>query len=223
MSGQDTVPSARQDTLDRGLHSVREPLAAISGFAQVLAHRHAGDASVVELTGKIAEGVSVIDRVVGELVRYIALDGREINAEALATADLVDDALDRSAAAIEHAGATVDVGPLTAAVGDREAVVDLIATLVTLAAGPAPRSGARVTIRCQAEREGCRFTVASDRAMVDDYPGSDPFAPFGRRAAPGQWSSDLAICRRLAELQGGRIWIEPESGASSISFTLPAP
>lgn len=219
MSGQDTAPSARQDTLDRGLHSVREPLAAISGFAQVLAHRHAADASVVELAGRITEGVSVIDRVVGELLRYIALDDRVINAEPLATAEIVEDVLDRSAGAIERTGASVDVGPLEAVIGDREAVFDLIEALVTLAVGP----GTRVTIGCRRERDICRFTVASDRAMADDYPGSDPFAPFGRRAAPGQWSSDLAICRRLAELQGGRIWIEPESGASSISFTLPAP
>jgi light-regulated signal transduction histidine kinase (bacteriophytochrome) len=85
----------------------------------------------------------------------------------------------------------------------------------------------QVKIHVSAERQGDEWVIS----VMDNGIGFDPihaksiFAPFKRLHAPGEYSGSgvgLAICRRIVEGQGGRIWAESKPGEGSVfRFTLP--
>jgi signal transduction histidine kinase len=76
----------------------------------------------------------------------------------------------------------------------------------------APRGGA-----------GWVVTVRDNGVGVDSEHASRVFGMFSRLNAHTEGTGiGLAVCRRVVEAHGGRIWVEPaEGGGSALRFTLP--
>jgi signal transduction histidine kinase len=89
------------------------------------------------------------------------------------------------------------------------------------------RADTGTTVRIAADRDGevWRFTVEDDGIGVGPEFADRLFGMFARERrsdSPGT-GMGLAICRRIVEHHGGRIWFEPAPGHGSVfSFSLPA-
>ncbi|MBY0525521.1 MAG: PAS domain S-box protein [Gemmataceae bacterium] len=123
-------------------------------------------------------------------------------------------------------------GPLPSVLGDPPRVAQLLANLVSngLKYNESPRP--EVLVGTLPPRNG----VDLDRVIVyvrDNGIGIDPkyhdqvFGIFRRLHLPEQYEgtgAGLAICKKIVEAHGGRIWIESQPGAgATFFFTLPRP
>ena len=125
----------------------------------------------------------------------------------------------------EAAGATLEVGD--AARGRRRrAPAAPRAAEPRRQRGEVPRRGAARASRSRALRgsEGWVVTVRDNGLGVDPEQAGRIFGMFSRLNGDTEGTGiGLAVCRRVVEAHGGRIWVEPaEGGGSAFRFTLPA-
>src|SRR5260370_41595557 len=132
-------------------------------------------------------------------------------------------------AAIENSDATVTVDPLPVVTGDRTLLIQLFQNLMGNSI-KFRRVDAPPVIHIKAERNG----FMGEFACEDNGIGIEPnyrdrvFVIFQRlhpRDAYPRTGIGLALCRKIVDFHGGRIWVDdsPSGGTgTTIRWTLPA-
>jgi signal transduction histidine kinase len=209
-------------------HDLQAPLTTISMYAELIERRHAADLNGgMALVDGIRNATQEARTLIRDLLEYSRAGRGQLALEEVAVADMVRRALEALAGPIEAAGATVIVDRLPVVHVDRAGVCrvfqNLIGNAVKFTAGSrAPE------VRIGAERQGAMWCLS----VSDNGIGMDPkdaeriFQPFkrlhGEEAYPGT-GIGLAICERIVNQHGGRIWVTSRLGEGSVfSFTLPA-
>jgi signal transduction histidine kinase len=209
-------------------HDLQEPLRAVAGYADLLKRRYEGslDGDGKEFLGFIHEGAARMRKLISALLDYAraaAKDGEP--ARVVDTNRAFQTAIDNLQTAIEssQAGITADELPLVKA--HEVAVAQLFQNLIGNAIKYA---GARTPeIRISAESDGgqWRFAVRDNGIGIPTEARKRIFGIFKRAHGPDYPGTGvgLAICSKLVERYGGRIWVDSEVGAgTTFWFTLPA-
>ena len=210
-------------------HDLKEPLILVSAYARMLAERH-GDVLDEEgrtFLGHMRDEAARMKAMIDDLLDYSRLEARAEDAARVDLAGAVDGALRTLAPRIDESGAQIDVrGPLPVLRGSPAQFERLMRNLI----GNAIKfrgDGAPVVI-VSAERSDGEWVVS----VRDNGIGVEPskadriFEVFQRLHSQEQYAGTgmgLAICKRVVERHGGRIWVEPEpGGGSAFKFALPA-
>ncbi len=209
-------------------HDLTEPLRTTASFVGLLQQRYAGrlDDDADEFIGYAVEGTQRMQTLIDDLLAYSRVGRVDLRVERVDLGAVVRDVLGGLAAAVEAAGARVEVGPLPVVEGDArqlgQLLQNLLANAVKFGDGHPPH------VQVQAERTDDGWTVS----VLDDGIGVDPahaervFDVFhrlhSRERFPGT-GIGLAIAERIVQRHGGRIWVEPGPGGrgSAFRFTLP--
>lgn len=209
-------------------HDLSAPLTVIAGMAD-LTLRRSGDQVddksrlMLERIGAAARGGQTLIR---ELLEYARSGTGELRAQDVELAPLTDGVLELLEPLATERQAGVSVGPLPTVRGDEVQLRQVFQNLLSNALKYGrPRSG---RVRVEAHHEGSRWRIS----VTDDGVGIDP-ADFGTifemlsrtRSAEGYPGTGigLALCKRIIERHGGRIWVDSTPGlGSTFSFTLPA-
>jgi len=210
-------------------HDLRNPLVSVVGYLQML-----GDGSAGELPGDAKEFVErslraaeSMGALIDDLLSY-ALAGKAVGTlRATDSSQAVDRALSNLHADIETAGATIKANPLPVVRADSSQLTRLFQNLIGNSVKY--RSDDRpLEVAIDAERDADQWTFSiSDNGsgLVSEEAGS-VFTMFYRgSSAQGRPGSGigLAICKKVVEGHGGRIWAEPgDGGGTVVRFTLPA-
>jgi signal transduction histidine kinase len=208
-------------------HDLQEPLRALSGYSELLRRRYTGklDANADDFIRYIHEGTQRMQHLLRALLDYSRAGSRpDAPTEIVDVTSAVDSALANLRAAIDASGAAITVERLPRVRAHEVAVVQLFQNLI----GNAIKySGLRPPeIRVHAQRDGTvwRFAVSDNGIGIAEDDRERVFGIFKRvgTEVPGM-GIGLAICAKLVERYGGRIWVESEVGAgSTFWFTLPA-
>ncbi|HEY3491236.1 MAG TPA: ATP-binding protein [Candidatus Deferrimicrobiaceae bacterium] len=209
-------------------HDLQEPLRAISGFTQILARRYRGklDAEADEFIAYVVEGTLRMQTLINDLLDY-SRAGR-MSGEVLPTdcSAALDQALENLNVSIAESGAEIRRDPLPVVSVDEKQLVRVFQNLIGNAIkfrGPvAPR------IRVLAAGDGKEWVLS----VQDNGIGIEPkyferiFLLFQRLHRRDDYSGTgigLAICKKIIERRGGRIWVESEFGrGTTFHFSLPA-
>jgi PAS domain S-box-containing protein len=209
-------------------HDLSEPLRTISGFVKLLAQRYEGQLGpeADEFIGYAVGGTVRMQALIDDLLAYSRV-GREGSAEARADGD---EALAAARAAlaerIMRRGVEVEAQPLPAVRASPRELTQLLQNLLSNAIKFCDASAPRVRVWAEpADDGGWAFTVADNGIGIDPRHAERVFKMFQRLhprdAYPGT-GIGLAICRKIVEGRGGRIWVEPaQGGGSAFRFTLP--
>jgi signal transduction histidine kinase len=209
-------------------HDLQEPVRGLVSFSQLLERRYHDrlDDDGREYLHFIVNEALRMSNLVRDLLEYSRAGGTAQSAEEVDCAELVSSVLETLAAKIERKGACVEVGALPRLNADRGQLYQLFLNLVGNALKYSGAS-APPLVRVSAERDGddWRFAVADNGIGIDPQYHDYVFEVFRRlhtgAAYPGT-GIGLAICKRIVESHGGRIWLQstPERG-TTFFFTLP--
>jgi PAS domain S-box-containing protein len=209
-------------------HDLQEPLRMVASYTQLLAKRYKGrlDSDADEFIAYAVDGSSRMQRLIQDLLAYsrAGTNGkvlREISSE-----EKFKEALTNLRAAIEESGAIVTHDSLPAVTTDGTQLTQIFQNLVGNAIKY--RSAAVPHVHVSAAKNGGSEWIFSVR---DNGLGIDPlyferiFLLFQRLHGQKEFKGTgigLAICKKMLEQLGGRIWVEslPAKG-STFFFTLP--
>jgi PAS domain S-box-containing protein len=209
-------------------HDLRTPLAAILGLAITLERGdvHLAEDDARDLARRIAGNARRLDRLVVNLLDMDRL-ARGIVAPKLAPTDV--GALVRRVVAesdlIASSRLRTEIGSVTVPV-DASKVERIVENLLANTARHAPPD-ATIWVSVLGTAEGCLVVVDDDGPGVPEELRDVIFEPFRQgpdapQHAPGV-GVGLTLVRRLAELHGGRAWVEErDGGGASFRVVLPS-
>jgi PAS domain S-box-containing protein len=209
-------------------HDLQEPARQVVCYAQLLERQMGADLGEEnrEFLGFVVSGARRMQSLVRDLLAY-ARANRHESAPSRCEAGLpLAAALESLGPEIERTAARIETGPLPAVLADADRLADLFRQLLDNAI-KFVRPGAAPVVTVGAQRNGgmAVFSVADNGIGIEPRYFDQIFSVFKRLhtldAYPGT-GIGLALCRRIVERHGGRIWVESRPGeGSTFRFTLP--
>ena len=209
-------------------HDLQEPLRTMGTYAQLLARKYGGklDAEAHQFLAFIVSAAARMSSLVQDLLSYARLTTEEDRPSSIALDEDLEAAITHLDQAIQESDARITHDPLPTLPVDHGQMVRLFQNLIGNAV-KYRKPGRPSEVHISAEQIGTEWVIS----IRDNGIGFDPeyasiiFAPFKRlhaaEAYPGT-GVGLAICRRIVQAQGGRIWAESQPGeGTTFFFTLP--
>jgi PAS domain S-box-containing protein len=207
-------------------HDLQEPLRMVASYTELLGKRYRGklDADADEFIGYAVDGATRMQQLITDLLTYSRVGTRgspfaPTDCEVVLTRVLGDLRLE-----VEQNRAVVTHDPLPTVAGDGTQLGQLFQNLVSNALkfhGPEPPR-----VHVSAERNGAevKFAVRDNGIGIAPDHAERIFVIFQRLHTTAQYPGTgigLALCKKIVERHGGRIWVEsqPDQGAT-FYFTL---
>ena len=208
-------------------HDLQEPLRMITAFSQLLTMRYGGplDEEAAKCVGYITEGTKRMSELLTDLLSYTRAGAdSEESAGMIEFNEVFDEATRNLQTAITDSCAVVTRGPLPVVHGHGTHFLQILQNLIGNALKYHAARSPRVHVSAEKRNGEWRFAVADNGIGIAPEYQKQIFGVFKRlhgKAIPGT-GIGLAICQRLVERYGGRIWVEsqPDQGAT-FYFTLP--
>jgi PAS domain S-box-containing protein len=208
-------------------HDLQEPLRMVASYAQLLAERYEGrlDGKAKEYIGFAVEGATRMQQLVDDLLTYSRVGTRGKPMETRDSHSILGEAIENLAILIgeSKAGITVDVLPIVSAdpVQLVQVFQNLLANAIKFRGGNIPR----IHVSAREEEREWVFSVQDNGIGIDGQYADRVFVIFQRLHTREEYPGTgigLAVCKRIVERHGGRIWFESEPGkGSTFFFTVP--
>jgi signal transduction histidine kinase len=208
-------------------HDLQQPLAALVGYADLLASSYpaASDSVEQKYIQGILEGSSRMEEMIRGMLSYSRATREAEATEEVDLALVVGRVVGDLAGEIERTGAAITHDALPTVRGSATLLTQLFQNLVGNAMKFHAKDPPRIHLSSVAEDEHWTFAVRDNGIGVALDDQDDVFRPFHRADGAGGYPGTglgLAICRKLVNRFGGRIWVVSEPGqGSTFSFTLP--
>jgi len=210
-------------------HDLQEPLRMVSSYVQLLAHRYQDklDSDANEFIAFAVDGAKRMQALINDLLSFSRVGTRGKPFEPTDCGLALDCALDNLRVAIEESGATVIRAPLPTVAGDATQLTELFQNLIGNAVKfRRPQEPPRVEVAAERRAGEWLFSVRDNGIGLDMRFAERIFMIFQRlhtrREYPGT-GIGLAMCKKIVERHGGRIWVESAPGkGATFYFTIPA-
>jgi PAS domain S-box-containing protein len=209
-------------------HDLQEPLRTVTSFLRLLERRYEDqlDAKGEKFIDYAVDGAERMQEMISALLDLSRVATRGEDPTPTETKRTLDRTLKALGRAIEGAEAEVTYDPLPTVMADRAQLAQIFQNLIANAI-KFRREGVPPRVHVSAEREGDEwvFSVADNGIGIDPEQANRIFQIFQRLHTRNEYEGTgigLALCKRIVERHGGRIWVESEPGeGSTFYFTLP--
>ena len=210
-------------------HDLQEPLRTITMYLQLLDRRYSDvlDPKARDFIGHAVHSADVMHQLIRDLLSFARITSRARPFAPTRMADAIAAALDALRTAISDASAQVDVSDMPRVLVDETQIRQLWQNLISNAIKfRRPDEVPRVEIRALHRGLEWAFSVADNGIGIDTKYAGRVFEIFQRLHTSDQYPGTgigLAMCKKIVERHGGRIWMESKPGiGSTFNFTLPA-
>jgi PAS domain S-box-containing protein len=209
-------------------HDLREPLRAMSNFANLLASRYGGqlDEQADEYIEFVLQGSARMERLIHDLLAYSRVGADRKPLEPTDVSAVLSQALKNLAKAASESQAVVTQDPMPTVPADASLLVQLFQNLIGNAIKFRKDGPPRVHISAERQEKDWTFSVRDNGIGVEPENAEQIFTIFRRLHTQDQYPGSgvgLAICKKIVEQHRGRIWVESAPGAGSTFFvTIPA-
>ncbi|MGX2039278.1 sensor histidine kinase [Methylocaldum sp. MU1018] len=208
-------------------HDLQEPLRAVAGCVEIIRRRYQGklDARADQVITHTVEGAARMQNLINDLLAYSRIGSRDHPFEPTDCREILNAALANLAVPIGESGATVTHDDLPTILADSGQLLQLFQNLISNAVkfrGDRPPS---IHIGAKKQNGEWVFSARDNGIGIDPLYFERIFRIFQRLHARNDYPGTgigLAICKRVVERHGGRIWVESELGrGATFFFTFP--
>jgi PAS domain S-box-containing protein len=209
-------------------HDLQEPLRTVSSYVQLLSRRYRDrlDADGADFMDFAVDGVRRMQQLISDLLLFSRVGTR---GAALAPTEMqtaLDHTLASLRAAIADSNATVTADPLPAVLADAGQLSQLLTNLIGNALKFHGQDPPRVRVTAARTGRFCTITVQDNGIGIAPEYFERIFVIFQRLHQREEYPGTgvgLAICKKIVERHGGRLWVESAPGQGArFSFTLQA-
>jgi PAS domain S-box-containing protein len=210
-------------------HDLQTPLRAISGYLNLLTKRFDGklDADADRFIHRTHANVLRMQRLINDLLTYSRLTTRAHPFQPTDCDQVVAEVLEMLQPVIEESGARVTHGPLPTIPADGGQLFQLFQNLIGNAIKFRDHRPHEVHVGAERADKGWLFSVKDNGIGIDPQYGERIFLIFQRLHTMDQYPGTgigLAICKKIVERHGGKIWVESKAGeGATFKFLLPDP
>lgn len=209
-------------------HDLQEPLRMVSSYVELLGRRYSGklDERAEKYIYFAVDGATRMQRLITDLLAYSRVGTQGGDLAPVDTAPVVEEALTNLEVAVTDSKARVTYPDLPRVTADSSQLVQLFQNLIGNALKFKGEQRPRVEVKAQRDGGYWLFSVRDNGVGFDQRYADRVFGVFKRlhrnSEIPGT-GIGLAICQRIIDRHGGRIWAESEPGkGATFYFTLPA-
>jgi PAS domain S-box-containing protein len=209
-------------------HDLQEPLRMVSSYTQLLARRYQDqlDQDAHEFIGYAVGGAERMQRLINDLLAYSRVGTRGKPFEATDCQRVLEETLANLRTATDEAGATITHDPLPTVIADESQLIQVFQNLVSNAIKFRGQLSPVIHIGAERQNNEWVFSVRDNGIGIDPQYYERIFVIFQTLHPRDQYHGTgigLALCKRIVERHGGRIWVESEPGTgSTFYFTIPA-
>jgi PAS domain S-box-containing protein len=209
-------------------HDLQEPLRMVASYTQLLSERYHGklDATADKFIGYASEGALRMQVLIRDLLAFSRIGRSGVVGEKVDCNLVMDDVQQSLAAAIEESGAVIRCDVLPEVWADQSQIGQLFQNLIGNAIKFRGTTPLEIAIRVEKTGADWRFSVSDSGIGIAPEYAESIFIAFKRLHARTEYPGNgigLAICKKIVEHYGGRIWVEGKVGVgSTFKFTLPA-
>jgi signal transduction histidine kinase len=207
-------------------HDLQEPLRMVAAYTQLLSERYRGklDENADKFIGYASEGALRMQVLIQDLLAFSRI-GRADGTYTMVDCNAVLEELGKILGpAIKDAGAAIHYGNLPAIWFDRTQVAQLLQNLIGNAIKFRGEKAPVISIEAEKNGEFWEFSVADNGIGIAPEFADNIFVVFQRLHARTEYPGNgigLAICKKIVERNGGKIWIESEAGSgATFKFTI---
>ncbi len=209
-------------------HDLREPLRTMMSYLQLLARHYHGqlDETAAEYIGYAVDGARRMQTLIADLLTYAQVETQGIEWTETDSEAVLEGVLRDLQLAVAESGAVVTHDPLpivSAVPGQLKQVFENLFSNALKFRGPEPP---RIHLSAQRQGMDWLFSVRDHGIGLDLKQRARIFQMFQRLHTSKEYPGTgigLALCKKIVERHGGRIWVESAPGqGATFFFTLPA-
>jgi signal transduction histidine kinase len=208
-------------------HDLQEPLRAVAGCVQLFQQRYQGqlDGRADVLIAHIVDGAVRMQALIHDLLAYSRIDSRSLRFELVDCSAVLRSVLANLEVAVKESGAVVTQGALPGVMANRLQLAQLFQNLLSNAVKFRGEQPPDIHVGAEYQAGEWRFAVRDNGIGIAPPYHERIFAVFQRLHTRREYAGTgigLAICKKIVEHHGGRIWVESEPAkGASFFFTLP--
>jgi light-regulated signal transduction histidine kinase (bacteriophytochrome) len=208
-------------------HELQEPLRMIAAYTSLLAREYHDKLGTEarEYIDFAIDGAKRMQHLINDLVNYSCRGAQPARFESVDCQEIYKMALSKLSPAIQQNSARLSNDPLPKVQGDRLQLGQLFEQLLSNAIKFHGNTPPQIHIGVTRNEHEWRFVVRDNGIGVAPEQVNKIFLPFHRLHPRNKYPGSglgLALCQKIVECYGGRIWVEsePDKG-SSFYFTMP--
>jgi PAS domain S-box-containing protein len=208
-------------------HDLQEPLRVMSSFSQLLEKRYRGrlDADADEFIGFIVDAAARMHKLINDLLAYSRTGHNITDVTEVDCNEVVDRVVKSMAVTIESAGGTVTCDKLPRIRAHEPSIMQLFQNLIANALKFRNGDSPRIHVCAVNAENKWNFSVIDNGIGIEPQYHQRIFQMFQRLHTKDRYAGTgmgLAICKKIVENHGGKIWVESKPGqGSTFYFTIP--
>jgi len=206
-------------------HDLQEPLRMVAAYTQLLAERYRGklDENADKFIGYASEGAVRMQSLIQDLLAFSRV-GRNGSGRVDCDAAM-EEVLMTLGPAIQESGAVVTHAALPEVWANRSQMAQVFQNLIGNAIKFRGKEPPVISVQAEKAGQHWLFSVSDNGIGIAPEYAENIFVVFQRLHARTEYPGNgigLAICKKIIERNGGKIWVEAQAGLGSVfKFTMP--
>jgi signal transduction histidine kinase len=204
-------------------HDLQEPLRMVSSFVQLLSKKYKDklDPNANEYINFAAEGAQRMQKMIQDLLEYSRIQTQGKNLKEINIENVLLQAQKNLQIKIEETGTVIKQGEFHPVIGDESQLVRLFQNLIGNAIKFHSEKKTEILITSESQDDCILFSVQDNGIGIDQQFEEKIFQIFQRLHTREEFEGTgigLAVCKRIVERHGGKIWFKSEPGKGTTFF-----
>ncbi len=208
-------------------HDLQEPLRMVAAYTQLLAERYRGklDENADKFIGYASEGALRMQVLIQDLLAFSRVGRANATCSTVDCNVVMEEVRKSLASAIQESKAAINFASLPTVWADRTQMAQVFQNLIGNAIKFRGKGSPEIFMHAEKADPNWLFSVRDNGIGIAPEFAENIFVVFQRLHARTEYPGNgigLAICKKIIERGGGKIWVEPQAGSgSTFKFTIP--